>query len=318
VGRRPRLAASPGAFPVRFLGGFLENGSTPSSPGRRPRAWLSISSPTATWRPTAAYSIRTRWSSSSGTANTGRPASATPSRPSSTPAATSPSSLATPVSGRCVSSKRARGSSATSGAAWRPTHRARAPDQRHTCVPPGLRAAGSNDHRPVVPLRRLPSPGPLRGSGAGRLHGGRRTPLGARGAISLGDVSAPTCRSWATRTTAAGFALTRKAPCDRRRCWRARRPRDHRHRPMRLWREEGRGYAPLIPPENSRSLARRCLRRQRRRPLAAPARPRGDGRLRRGRGEVFNGGPPNGLTPESRQPFITRITRNVLKRFGAY
>jgi hypothetical protein len=41
--------------------------------------------------------------------------------------------------------------------------------------------------------------------------------------------------------------------------------------------------------------------------------------FRRGAGEVFNGGTTEWAHAlKAGNPFITRITRNVLKRFGAY
>jgi hypothetical protein len=41
--------------------------------------------------------------------------------------------------------------------------------------------------------------------------------------------------------------------------------------------------------------------------------------FRRGKGEVFNGGTTEWAHAlAARDPFIERITRNVLKRFGAY
>jgi hypothetical protein len=94
---------------------------------------------------------------------------------------------------------------------------------------------------------------------------------------------------------------------------RAGEPRDHRHGPGAFGEEEP--LRPLIPPENSDHRGRdRLRRRQRPSPGAGAARPRGDGRLRRGAGEVFNAGTTewaHGLA--AGDPFVTRITRNVLK-----
>jgi hypothetical protein len=90
--------------------------------------------------------------------------------------------------------------------------------------------------------------------------------------------------------------------------------------PVAFGEEPDRGYAPLIPPENLDIIARDvfgddspALRRRLIRGHAAMA------TFRRGRGEVFNGGTTewaHGLA--ARDPFVERITRNVLKRFGAY
>lgn len=85
--------------------------------------------------------------------------------------------------------------------------------------------------------------------------------------------------------------------------------------------EQGdRGYAPLIPPENLPMIARDVFRAE---GAAAEDRIlRGHAVMaafRRGEGEVFNGGTTewaHGLA--AHDPFIERITRNVLVRFGAY
>jgi hypothetical protein len=84
--------------------------------------------------------------------------------------------------------------------------------------------------------------------------------------------------------------------------------------------EPDRGYAPLIPPENLDVIARDvfgddspALRRRLIRGHAAMA------AFRRGKGEVFNGGTTEWAHAlAAHDPFLERITRNVLKRFGAY
>jgi len=90
--------------------------------------------------------------------------------------------------------------------------------------------------------------------------------------------------------------------------------------PVAFGEEPERGYAPLIPPENLDIIARDvfgddtpALRRRMIRGHAAMA------SFRRGNGEVFNGGTTewaHGLA--ARDPFVERITRNVLRRFRAY
>jgi hypothetical protein len=90
--------------------------------------------------------------------------------------------------------------------------------------------------------------------------------------------------------------------------------------PAAFGEEEGRGYAPIIPPENLDIIARdvfadesETARRRLLRGHAVMA------SFRRGAGEVFNGGTTewaHGLA--AHDPFIERITRNVLTRFGAY
>ena len=84
--------------------------------------------------------------------------------------------------------------------------------------------------------------------------------------------------------------------------------------------EEERGYAPIIPPENLDIIARDVFADEsaatRRRLLHGHA---VMASFRRGAGEVFNGGTTewaHGLA--ARDPFVERITRNVLRRFGAY
>ena len=90
--------------------------------------------------------------------------------------------------------------------------------------------------------------------------------------------------------------------------------------PTAFGEEPDRGYAPLIPPERLDIIARDVF---------------GDGAsehtpglirghavmaaFKRGKGEVFNGGTTewaHGLA--AGDPFVERITRNVLRRFGAY
>jgi hypothetical protein len=90
--------------------------------------------------------------------------------------------------------------------------------------------------------------------------------------------------------------------------------------PTAFGEEEGRGYAPIIPPENLDIIAREVFADEsaatRRRLLHGHA---VMASFRRGAGEVFNGGTTewaHGLA--ARDPFVERITRNVLRRFGAY
>lgn len=90
--------------------------------------------------------------------------------------------------------------------------------------------------------------------------------------------------------------------------------------PAAFGEEEGRGYAPIIPPENLDIIARDVFADEseaaRRRLLHGHA---VMASFRRGAGEVFNGGTTewaHGLA--AHDPFVERITRNVLTRFGAY
>jgi hypothetical protein len=90
--------------------------------------------------------------------------------------------------------------------------------------------------------------------------------------------------------------------------------------PVAFGEEPDRGYAPLIPPENLDIIARDVFADEspatRRRLLRGHA---VMASFKRGAGEVFNGGTTewaHGLA--ARDPFIERITRNVLTRFGAY
>jgi hypothetical protein len=90
--------------------------------------------------------------------------------------------------------------------------------------------------------------------------------------------------------------------------------------PCAFGEEEGRGYAPLIPPENLGIIGAQVFGDD---SAAARARLlRGHAVMaafRRGAGEVFNGGTTEWAHAlKAGNPFITRITRNVLKRFGAY
>lgn len=90
--------------------------------------------------------------------------------------------------------------------------------------------------------------------------------------------------------------------------------------PAAFGEEEGRGYAPIIPPENLDIIVRdvfaddsEAARNRLLRGHAVMA------SFRRGAGEVFNGGTTewaHGLA--AHDPFIERITRNVLTGFGAY
>ncbi|HEY1751997.1 MAG TPA: N,N-dimethylformamidase beta subunit family domain-containing protein [Caulobacteraceae bacterium] len=90
--------------------------------------------------------------------------------------------------------------------------------------------------------------------------------------------------------------------------------------PTAFGEEEGRGYAPIIPPENLDIIARDVfadespeMRRSLLHGHAVMA------SFRRGAGEVFNGGTTewaHGL--KAGDPFVERITRSVLQRFGAY
>ncbi len=90
--------------------------------------------------------------------------------------------------------------------------------------------------------------------------------------------------------------------------------------PCAFGEEAGRGYAPIIPPENLPIIARDVFGQE---GEAAEARIlRGHAIMAaftRGQGQVFNGGTTewaHGLA--AGDPFITRITRNVLERFGAW
>ncbi len=90
--------------------------------------------------------------------------------------------------------------------------------------------------------------------------------------------------------------------------------------PAAFGEEEGRGYAPIIPPENLDVILREVFADEgpaaRRRLLHGHA---VMAAFRRGAGEVFNAGTTewaHGLA--AADPFVTRITRNVLRRFGAY
>ena len=90
--------------------------------------------------------------------------------------------------------------------------------------------------------------------------------------------------------------------------------------PVAFGEEPDRGYAPLIPPENLDIIARDVFADQT--PAAYSRLLRGHAVMasfKRGAGEVFNGGTTewaHGLA--ARDPFIETITRNVLRRFGAY
>ena len=90
--------------------------------------------------------------------------------------------------------------------------------------------------------------------------------------------------------------------------------------PAAFGEEAGRGYAPIIPPENLEIVARDVFGDD---SAAAQDRIlRGHAVMasfKRGRGEVFNGGTTewaHGL--KAGDPFVEAITRNVLRRFGAY
>ena len=90
--------------------------------------------------------------------------------------------------------------------------------------------------------------------------------------------------------------------------------------PAAFGEEEGRGYAPIIPPENLDIIASDVFADEsaatRRRLLHGHA---VMASFRRGAGEVFNCGTTewaHGL--KARDPFVERITRNVLRRFGAF
>jgi hypothetical protein len=90
--------------------------------------------------------------------------------------------------------------------------------------------------------------------------------------------------------------------------------------PCAFGEDEDSGYPPLIPPENLDIIARDVFQDE------SPTTYRGLLRghavmaaFARGRGQVFNGGTtewPHALA--AGDPYVTRITRNVLKRFGAY
>ena len=90
--------------------------------------------------------------------------------------------------------------------------------------------------------------------------------------------------------------------------------------PCAFGEESGRGYAPIIPPENLPIIARDVFGEE---GVEAEDRIlRGHAVMasfRRGKGEVFNGGTTewaHGLA--ARDPFVETITRNVLQRFGVY
>ena len=90
--------------------------------------------------------------------------------------------------------------------------------------------------------------------------------------------------------------------------------------PAAFGEEAGRGYAAIIPPENLEIVGREVFgdasaaaQRRLLRGHAVMA------SFKRGKGEVFNGGTTewaHGL--KAGDPFVQRITRNVLRRFGAY
>jgi hypothetical protein len=90
--------------------------------------------------------------------------------------------------------------------------------------------------------------------------------------------------------------------------------------PAAFGEEAGRGYAPIIPPENLDIIEREVFADEsdaaRHRLLRGHA---VMASFRRGAGEVFNGGTTEWAHAlAAHDPFIERITRNVLKRFGAY
>ncbi len=90
--------------------------------------------------------------------------------------------------------------------------------------------------------------------------------------------------------------------------------------PCAFGEEEGRGYAPLIPPENLEIIGAEVFGDDS--PAARARLLRGHAVMasfHRGAGEVFNGGTTEWAHAlKAGDPFITRITRNVLGRFGAY
>ncbi len=90
--------------------------------------------------------------------------------------------------------------------------------------------------------------------------------------------------------------------------------------PAAFGEEEGRGYPPLIPPEKLDVIARDVLGDDS--PAAMRRLIRGHAVMasfRRGNGEVFNGGTTEWAhSLAAGDPFVTRITRNVLTRFGAW
>jgi len=90
--------------------------------------------------------------------------------------------------------------------------------------------------------------------------------------------------------------------------------------PAAFGEEPGRGYAAIIPPENLEIICREVFgdasQEAQRRLLRGHA---VMASFRRGAGEVFNGGTTEWAHAlAARDPFIERITRNVLRRFGAY
>lgn len=89
--------------------------------------------------------------------------------------------------------------------------------------------------------------------------------------------------------------------------------------PCAFGEEPDRGYSPIIPPENLEIIARDVF---------DDPTPAGEARIlrghavmasfKRGAGEVFNGGTTEWAHAlKAKDPFITRITLNVLRRFGA-
>jgi hypothetical protein len=90
--------------------------------------------------------------------------------------------------------------------------------------------------------------------------------------------------------------------------------------PAAFGEEEGRGYAPIIPPENLPIIARDVFADES--PTATRRLLHGHAVMasfHRGAGEVFNGGTTEWAHAlAAHDPFVERITRNVLTRFGAY
>ena len=90
--------------------------------------------------------------------------------------------------------------------------------------------------------------------------------------------------------------------------------------PAAFGEEPDRGYAPIIPPENIDVIVREAFEDDS--SDARSALVRGHAVMasfRRGKGEVFNGGTTEWAHAlKAGDPFVERITRNVLTRFGAW
>ncbi len=123
------------------------------------------------------------------------------------------------------------------------------------------------------------------------------------------------------RMTVAGSNSATTACRNRRLCWAFPRIlRLSRSRPARSAKTCKAAIRPLIPPENLDIVARdvfgtpgEATEQRLLRGHAVMA------LFRRGKGEVFNGGTTEWAHAlKARDPFVQQITRNVLRRFGAY